>query len=111
MVLSGYDSQYVYITDPYFGNVKYTHSAFNDKWTLLGNQAIVLEEGGIETTTNFTLPSWPSLPSWTTKPTTEKTTEPTTNPSTVTTDPVTDTSTVPPQSTETPEESRTYANE
>lgn len=111
MVLSGYDSQYVYITDPYFGNVKYTHSAFNDKWTLLGNQAIVLEEGGIETTTNFTLPSLPSWPTLPTKPTTEKTTNSTTAPPTAITEPSSEISTDPPQSTDTPEESGTYAEE
>lgn len=45
MVLTGYDSKYVYIADPYYGYVKYTHSAFNDKWILLGKQAIVIESG------------------------------------------------------------------
>lgn len=43
MVLSGYDSKYVYITDPYYGKLKFTRSAFKDKWNLLGRQAIVLE--------------------------------------------------------------------
>lgn len=44
MVLSGYDGQYVYIADPYFGYVKYTYSAFNSKWELLGKQAIFLDD-------------------------------------------------------------------
>lgn len=47
MVLSGYDGKYVYITDPYYGKVKYTYSAFHDKWVLLGRQAIVLNSGAI----------------------------------------------------------------
>ncbi len=70
MVLSGYDGSYVYITDPIYGNVKYSYSAFNDKWTLLGKQAIILKKG-IETTTEK-----PTAPTTTEEPSTESTTTP-----------------------------------
>lgn len=50
MVLAGYDGKSVYITDPIYGNVKYSYAAFNDKWELLGRQAIILQDK-VETTT------------------------------------------------------------
>lgn len=103
MVLSGYDGQYVYITDPYFGKVKYTYSAFNDKWVLLGKQAIVLEKSVLPTET---------ATEKTTESTTERTTESTTVSTTVSTtestsESVTQTPVVPTQTVSTSEESGT----
>lgn len=95
MVLNGYDGQYVYITDPIYGNVKYTYSAFNDKWVLLGKQAIILTDA--EPTTTESTTESPTVP--TTKPTepsTEPSTEPITEPTTEpTTEPVTEATTEP----------------
>ena len=91
MVLTGYDSTYVYISDPWYGEVKYTRSAFNDKWVLLGKQAIILENKPQETTTEITTTA-PTTTETTTKTTTAETTtvtttEPVTEP---TTEPVTE---------------------
>ena len=77
MVLSGYDSNFVYITDPIYGNVKYSHSSFNDKWVLLGKQAIILDDKQ-ETTKPVTESTTEATTEPTTEPTTETTTEPTT---------------------------------
>lgn len=44
MVLTGFDSDYVYVSDPYNqGVVKFSKSAFTSKYNLLGKQAIVIE--------------------------------------------------------------------
>lgn len=94
MVLSGYDSKYVYITDPYYGKVKYTQSAFNDKWVLLGKQAIVLEEwtAPSETETESTTESTTeNITESTTENATESTTDSATESTTGVTDPVTGT--------------------
>ena len=43
-VLVGYDSKNVYLADPYGAKTKtFTRSAFNDKYKLLGRQAVVVE--------------------------------------------------------------------
>lgn len=89
MVLTGYDSTYVYIADPWYGQVKFTRSAFNDKWALLGKQAIILENKQQETTTESTTVAKETtetttkpVTQTTTKPVTETTTKPTTVPET-----------------------------
>lgn len=86
MVLSGYDGSYVYITDPYYGKVKYTYSAFNDKWVLLGRQAIVLESyvpstdpSTAKPTESTTQKPTVSTPESTTASTTESTASPVTD--------------------------------
>lgn len=48
-VLTGYDSSKVYMNDPYFGKVSFSHSDFSSKYALLGKQAILIEK--YETTT------------------------------------------------------------
>ncbi|MCH5190699.1 MAG: C39 family peptidase [Oscillospiraceae bacterium] len=87
MVLTGYDGSYVYISDPIYGQVKYTKAEFNDKWVLLGKQAIILENKPQETTTESTTAA-PTTTEPTTEPVTEPTTEPVTEPTTeeITTD-------------------------
>ena len=85
-VLVGYDSQKVYMLDPYHGEKSYSHSAFIDKWNLLGNQAIILvEKAPGETTTTTTTTT--TLPETTTETTTatDTTTESTVNTETSTT--------------------------
>ena len=43
-VLRGYDSKYIYLADPYGAtNKKFTRSAFNDKYKLLGRQAVLMQ--------------------------------------------------------------------
>lgn len=79
MVLSGYDGSYVYITDPYYGKVKYTYSAFNDKWVLLGRQAIILTDAVIQTTESTAPVTDATKPSK--EPVTEPPKEPVTEPS------------------------------
>lgn len=81
MVLTGYDSSYVYISDPIYGQVKYTKSAFNDKWVLLGKQAIILDDKQETTTESTTVkPTEPSTAEPATEPVTEPSTEPMTEP-------------------------------
>lgn len=43
-VLTGYDSSKVYMNDPYFGQLSFSHSDFASKYALLGKQAIIIEE-------------------------------------------------------------------
>ncbi len=43
MVLTGYSDSYVTITDPIDGYVSYNISTFEDRWHLLGNQAIIIK--------------------------------------------------------------------
>ena len=81
-VLVGYDSHNVYMLDPYHGEKSYSHSAFIDKWNLLGNQAIILvgktPEVTTTTTTTTTLPETTTETTSVTETTTETTTESTT---------------------------------
>lgn len=72
-VLCGYDSEYVYIADPYYGYAKYTVSQFADKWNLLGNQAIVLSGYVPETTSNLPTTVTTTVTQTQTQPTTEVT--------------------------------------
>ncbi|MFY9197753.1 MAG: C39 family peptidase [Acutalibacteraceae bacterium] len=52
MVLVGYDSNKVYIADPYQNGIKeYSHSSFAEKWALLGKQAVVISDKVAQTTT------------------------------------------------------------
>ncbi len=90
-VLVGYDSNKVYMLDPYHGEKSYSHSAFIDKWNLLGNQAIILVEKSAETTTETTTTTTTTttLPETTTETTTvttlpESSTETTTESTTIT---------------------------
>ena len=53
-VLTGYDSSKVYMNDPYFGKLSFSHSAFAVKYALLGKQAIIIEEREETTTEEFT---------------------------------------------------------
>lgn len=43
MVLTGYSDSYVTITDPICGYVSYNISTFENRWHLLGNQAIIIK--------------------------------------------------------------------
>lgn len=84
-VLVGYDSHKVYMLDPYHGEKSYSHSAFIDKWNLLGNQAIILVDKTPETvTTTTTTTTTTTVPETTTQTTTNTTTETTTETTTVT---------------------------
>lgn len=44
VVLRGYDANYVYFMDPYGGSYKtFSRSAFNSKYQLLGQQAVLVK--------------------------------------------------------------------
>ncbi|MEG2051107.1 MAG: C39 family peptidase [Oscillospiraceae bacterium] len=69
MVLVGYDSNKVYIADPYQSGIQsYSHSSFVEKWSFIGNQSVVMAEKVALTTQPPTTTSQTSG----TKATTEK---------------------------------------